>query len=734
MHTLCISDNVFASSCPLCPHLSLSHCLVLQQQQFRFIDRLSRCLSLVFSLVLVLHNTKTQFPTTTTTTMSLKRPTESLEYVCPDRIDTDTLSIENVTERAAAPDPTSECPICMTELVDISDTNPVVKLSGCGHYYHLDCIRQAIGTSPTCPICRLPVGEPRGKCPSGTMVISGSSQSCGGFQQCGTIQIRYQLRSGQQKTFHPNPGVRYSGTSRTAYLPDCTEGQDLLKRLKYAWRRGLSFTVGTSLTTGASNVIVWSSIHHKTSMHGGVHGYPDPGYFANCNEELDNLSVPNADALTEDGLIANGKRSRDFSDSDSDCSLFQNVVTSLSAPPPPMNPSAMMPTPFAPFAAAASMPFFNNTATTTALQPSAPTLYAPPPPPQQQVIGALQVVNETVHYKAPTTLPLQTPTMRYGTSLSGSMTIGTANTICDGYQSTTSNSIRIKYELPSAMQESYHPNPGGLCAGTTREAYLPNNQDGHDLLERLKCAFQRGLTFEVGTFPFPGLNNVVKWSSLVPHKTMTTGGPGSFGFPDPSYFTHCHQLLDSLAVPTTAQLHAMNGTISTSHPLPQSPPLLPQFPYIIQYVAPPSNLPLGYGTGPSGTMTIDSISQTCGGFATTTTASFEITYTMPSGTQAPYHPSPGSRFRGDTRTAYLPDNADGRLLLKRLGQAWTCGLCFSIGTSQASGRSNTVVWSTIPHKSRLVGGAFGFPDASYFVVCHGELDRLGVADGNSLVW
>ncbi|XP_077869362.1 uncharacterized protein LOC144360563, partial [Saccoglossus kowalevskii] len=49
---------------------------------------------------------------------------------------------------------------------------------------------------------------------------------------------------------HPNPGTYFSGTTRTAYLPDNFDGRDVLKLLKIAFDRRLTFTVGTSHTTG----------------------------------------------------------------------------------------------------------------------------------------------------------------------------------------------------------------------------------------------------------------------------------------------------------------------------------------------------------------------------------------------------------------------------------------------------------------------------------------------------
>jgi hypothetical protein len=84
-----------------------------------------------------------------------------------------------------------------------------------------------------------------------------------------------------------------------AYLPNTVDGRKLLKRLKYAFRRGLTFTVGVSMASNQDNCVTWSSIHHKTRLRGGAsaHGFPDPRYFDNCNHELDSLNVPPAEQL-----------------------------------------------------------------------------------------------------------------------------------------------------------------------------------------------------------------------------------------------------------------------------------------------------------------------------------------------------------------------------------------------------------------------------------------------------
>lgn len=74
--------------------------------------------------------------------------------------------------------------------------------------------------------------------------------------------------SAKQKN-HPNPGKPYGSTSRTAYLPNNKEGQEILQLLQRAFNQKLIFTVGQSHTTGAQGVITWNDIHHKTSKTGG---------------------------------------------------------------------------------------------------------------------------------------------------------------------------------------------------------------------------------------------------------------------------------------------------------------------------------------------------------------------------------------------------------------------------------------------------------------------------------
>jgi hypothetical protein len=76
-----------------------------------------------------------------------------------------------------------------------------------------------------------------------------------------------------------------------------------------------------------------------------------------------------------------------------------------------------------------------------------------------------------------------------GSSPSGTMTAELSST----------DTIRIKYNIPSGIQAFYYDNPGKVYAGITRVAYFPNNDEGRQLLTRLKYAWQHGLIFNVGT-------------------------------------------------------------------------------------------------------------------------------------------------------------------------------------------------------------------------------------------
>ncbi|KAL9182764.1 hypothetical protein ACHAXT_004043 [Thalassiosira profunda] len=223
---------------------------------------------------------------------------QTLNYSAPQNLTTG-IPPNAMASPSSSFDKKEDCVICHEQL---KKRRKCVALSVCGHIFHNECIQQAFKVKPQCPVCRKAVGEPQGKCPSGTMTVHSSSIRCSGFQE-NSFLISYSIAAGVQKSYHDNPGKRHGGKIVNAYLPDNSDGQNLLKRLKYAFLHGLTFTVGTSMTTGAKDQCTWASVHHKTAPSGGAraHGWPDADYFENCNGELDGLGVPSARGLNDDG-------------------------------------------------------------------------------------------------------------------------------------------------------------------------------------------------------------------------------------------------------------------------------------------------------------------------------------------------------------------------------------------------------------------------------------------------
>ncbi|XP_068959753.1 E3 ubiquitin-protein ligase DTX3L-like [Petaurus breviceps papuanus] len=175
-----------------------------------------------------------------------------------------------------------ECVICM-EIIRQKEVLPKCKHEFCG-----PCIREAMKHKPVCPVCQTSYGILKGNQPDGTMTTSYRTSSLPGYNSYGTIVIHYDMRGGIQTEEHPNPGKRYEGTRRVAYLPNNEEGRQVLLLLKRAFDQRLIFTVGQSRTSGVKDVITWNDIHHKTLQFGGPEnfGYPDPSYLQRVKMEL----------------------------------------------------------------------------------------------------------------------------------------------------------------------------------------------------------------------------------------------------------------------------------------------------------------------------------------------------------------------------------------------------------------------------------------------------------------
>jgi len=187
-----------------------------------------------------------------------------------------------------------DCNICMEKLTSDSgfgDDASVGRLTKCQHAFHNCCLKAMMnsGDHLRCPSCKRDYGVRKGNCPAGHMIYqtNPSVNNVRGFPDAkATIVIQYHVPQGVQGNEHPHPGKRFytQGFPRQAFLPDNPKGRLVLQLLIIAWERRLTFTVGTSATTGADDNVVWNEIHHKTGAAG--HAFPDPNYLDNVIAEL----------------------------------------------------------------------------------------------------------------------------------------------------------------------------------------------------------------------------------------------------------------------------------------------------------------------------------------------------------------------------------------------------------------------------------------------------------------
>ena len=162
------------------------------------------------------------------------------------------------------------CTICMEGFVfGGGATQACRQLRQCQHVFHEQCMKDMLMSTGKCAVCNSVVVTIRGNCPSGTMSVStSSSQSLPGHSDVGLIAIHYSIPGGTQEEGHPHPGQPFTGTNRNAFLPYNAEGREAVRLLQVCWDRRLTFTVGTSLTTGQSNTCIWNGVHHKVSLVG----------------------------------------------------------------------------------------------------------------------------------------------------------------------------------------------------------------------------------------------------------------------------------------------------------------------------------------------------------------------------------------------------------------------------------------------------------------------------------
>ncbi|XP_063017733.1 E3 ubiquitin-protein ligase DTX3L isoform X1 [Melospiza melodia melodia] len=119
-----------------------------------------------------------------------------------------------------------------------------------------------------------------------------------------------------------------------------------------------------------------------------------------------------------------------------------------------------------------------------------------------------------------------------GSQPEGTMSTKTISLSLPGYPNC--GTIEIDYFMSGGIQTSSHPNPGQRYGPARRKAYLPDNEEGREILQLLRRAFQQKLIFTVGQSHTTGAHNVITWNDIH-HKTAIDGGPTQFGYPDPSY-------------------------------------------------------------------------------------------------------------------------------------------------------------------------------------------------------
>ncbi|XP_036242951.1 E3 ubiquitin-protein ligase DTX3L [Molothrus ater] len=114
----------------------------------------------------------------------------------------------------------------------------------------------------------------------------------------------------------------------------------------------------------------------------------------------------------------------------------------------------------------------------------------------------------------------------------GTMSTTTISSSLPGYPNC--GTIQIDYDMNGGIQTSSHPNPGQAYGPAHRRAYLPDNEEGREILQLLRRAFKQKLIFTVGQSHTTGAQNVITWNDIH-HKTAMVGGPTQFGYPDSSY-------------------------------------------------------------------------------------------------------------------------------------------------------------------------------------------------------
>ncbi|XP_058648458.1 uncharacterized protein dtx3lb.3 isoform X1 [Onychostoma macrolepis] len=440
------------------------------------------------------------------------------------------------------------CPICMDNFTD------KIKLK-CGHEFCQECIRMSVESlGSICPVCKEVFGKLEGNQPDGTMTVRKSRSSLPGYPHCDTIEITYNIPSGIQTNKHPNPGKPYHGAKCHAYLPDNDEGNEVLGLLQRAFKQKLIFTVGTSTISGLDNSVIWNDIHHKTNTLGGPlnYGYPDPDYLRKVKDELKAKGIKEETTRLESQFKDKLQKN-----------VFDEKMKKLlgySGNIPHSKGIRLNQTPdYGPGAVGGAgrdegVNFRVRGETDTGFneQSKNDSKHDSKGAHAEEETCPICMDNFTDKIKlkcghefcqecirmSVESLGSICPVCKEvfgkleGNQPDGNMYVTMSRLSLPGYPHC--GTIEITYNIPSGIQTSKHPNPGKPFHGAKCHAYLPDNNEGNEVLGLLHRAFHQKLIFTVGKSTTSDLDNLVTWNHIH-HKTNTHGGPESYGYPDADY-------------------------------------------------------------------------------------------------------------------------------------------------------------------------------------------------------
>ncbi|XP_074549111.1 E3 ubiquitin-protein ligase DTX3L1 [Halichoeres trimaculatus] len=131
-----------------------------------------------------------------------------------------------------------------------------------------------------------------------------------------------------------------------------------------------------------------------------------------------------------------------------------------------------------------------------------------------------------------------------------------------------------------------------------------------------------------------------------------------------------------------------------------------------------------HSSQPEGQMTWVVLHRDLPGFPDDNT--IQINYIFPDGTQTEKHPHPGQPYPGLRLCAYLPDNREGKKVLKLVEKAFNQQLLFTVNTDRDG--KDVITTTTIPLKTQPDGGSIndGYPDSDYLKTVRQILRDQGI--------